>query len=338
MTTTNKTILRWGLLSTARINRAVIHPIRQSRRSQLLAVASRTAEKAQSYAQQWDIPRAHASYEALLADPEIDAIYNPLPNAMHAEWTIKALQAGKHVLCEKPLDTSLEAVDAIIQAAQQTGKIVAEAFMYRHHPQTLQIVEMVKNGLIGELQAMRGVFTFDLTRPDDPRLDPALGGGSIWDVGCYPISFARTVAGCEPEEVFGWQISAPNGIDLLFSGQMRFVDPQTQKPILAQFTSGFISPFNASIELIGSTGRLNIPTPFKPGRREKLYLWRGGDRPEAISIRGQELYLGEIQDMEAAVLDGKTPRLSLADSRGNIAAILGLLQSARSGKPILLKG
>jgi len=267
MTTTNKTILRWGLFSTARINRAVIHPIRQSRRSQLLAVASRTAEKAQSYAQQWDIPRAHASYEALLADPEIDAIYNPLPNAMHAEWTIKALQAGKHVLCEKPLDTSLEAVDAIIQAAQQTGKIVAEAFMYRHHPQTLQIVEMVKNGLIGELQAMRGVFTFDLTRPDDPRLDPALGGGSIWDVGCYPISFARTVAGCEPEEVFGWQISAPNGIDLLFSGQMRFVDPQTQKPILAQFTSGFISPFNASIELIGSTGRLNIPTPFKPGRR-----------------------------------------------------------------------
>ena len=330
MTAAGKHPLRWGLLSTARINRALIPPIRKSRRSQLVAVASRSPEQAEAYARQWGIPRAFGSYQELLADPEIDAIYNPLPNALHAEWTIKALQAGKHVLCEKPLDVSLEAVDAITRAAQEAGKVVSEAFMYRHHPQTILVKEMVANGAIGDLQAMRGIFTFNLARPEDVRLDPALGGGSIWDVGCYPISFARYIAGGEPEEVFGWQVSGPTGIDLLFAGQMRFSGQRH-----AQFTSSFITPFQASMEIIGSTGRLSIPTPFKPGKNEKIYLWRG-DQLETIRIRGQELYLGEVEDMEAAVLDGKPPRLSLADSRGNIVTIQALLESARQGKPVLL--
>jgi predicted dehydrogenase len=274
--------------------------------------------------------RAHGTYEALLADPEIDVIYNPLPNAMHAEWTIKAVQAGKHVLCEKPLDVSLAAVDAIAQAARQAGKVVTEAFMYRHHPQTMLVKEMVQNGAIGDLQTIRGAFTFNLTRLQDARLDPALGGGSIWDVGCYPISFARYIAGSEPEEVFGWQLSGPTGIDLLFAGQMRFPGQR-----YAQFTSSFITPFLAEMEITGSTGRLSIPTPFKPGRNEKISLWRG-DQAETIRIRGQELYLGEVEDMEAAVLDGKPPRLSLAESRSNVAVISALLESARLEKAVAL--
>src|SRR5688572_28206462 len=136
-------VLNWGLLSTARINRALIPPLRASNRNRLLAVASRTQESADRYAQEWKIPRAHGSYEALLADPEIDVIYNPLPNHLHAEWTIKALQAGKHVLCEKPFALTLKEVDTMIAASKKTGKVLAEAFMYRHHPQTLKVKEIV---------------------------------------------------------------------------------------------------------------------------------------------------------------------------------------------------
>ncbi|MGZ9165873.1 MAG: Gfo/Idh/MocA family protein, partial [Anaerolineales bacterium] len=156
--------LRWGLLSTAQINRALIKPLRASDRNQLLAVASRSMEQAESYARKWDIPRAHGSYEALLADPEVDVIYNPLPNHMHAEWTIKALHAGKHVLCEKPLVLTLQEADDIARAAKETGNIVAEAFMYRHHPKTLKVKEIVDSGVLGELQIIRGLFaaTFNL--------------------------------------------------------------------------------------------------------------------------------------------------------------------------------
>ena len=191
------TKLRWGLLSTARINRALIPPLRASPRNELAAVASRGRERAEAYAREWSIPRAFGSYEDMLADPGIDVIYNPLPNRLHAEWTIKAAQAGKHVLCEKPLAMTVEEVDAMAAAAQQAGVVVAEAFMYRHHPQTLKVKEMVERGEIGDLRLVRGSFTFNLTHPGDVRLDPALGGGSLRDVGCYPISYARYVIGAD---------------------------------------------------------------------------------------------------------------------------------------------
>src|SRR3990170_3418207 len=184
-------VLRWGLLSTARINQALMAPLGSSTRNRLVAVASRIPERGEAYAREWNIPRAFASYEAMLADPDIDVIFNPLPNRLHAEWTIKAAQAGKHVLCEKPLAITVEEVDAIEAAARQAGVVVAEAFMYRHHPQTLKVRELVDGGAVGDLWLVRGSFTFDLTRESDPRLDPALGGGSIWDVGCYPISCSR---------------------------------------------------------------------------------------------------------------------------------------------------
>jgi len=323
-------VLHWGLLSTARINRVLIPPLRASKRNDLVAIASRSVEQAKVYAREWDIPRAHGSYQALLEDPDVDLIYNSLPNHLHAEWTVKALRAGKHVLCEKPLALSLQEVDDMAHAARQTGKVVTEAFMYRHHPQTLKVKEIVENGKLGMLRLLRGSFTFMLTREGNYRGIKEMGGGSIWDVGCYPISYARMLVGEEPLEVSGWQILGPGGADETFVGQMRFRDD-----ILAQFDSGFKSPFRTHIEVVGSEATLNIPVPFKPGYNEKIYLTRG-DRTETIKIAGQGLYTGEVEDVADAILLGKEPRVSLNDSRGNTAVILALLESARINKPVAL--
>ena len=326
---TNK-VLHWGLLSTARINRALIPPLRSSKRNQLLAVASRRQETADTYAREWKIPRTHGSYEALLADPEIDVIYNPLPNHLHAEWTIKAVKAGKHVLCEKPLALTVEEVDAIQSAARKYGRVVAEAFMYRHHPQTLAVQEMVKSGSLGTVKLIRGSFSYVLSREGDVRLDPSMGGGSIWDVGCYPISYARMIAGANPLEVFGWQVTGPTGIDLTFVGQMQFPND-----VYAQFDCSFILPFHTFIEIVGNEGTLNIPRPFKPYRDEKIYLTRG-DNTETIQVDGQELYIGEVENMADAILLGHEPRVSLDDSQANVAVISSLLESARTAQPVQL--
>lgn len=323
--------LNWGLLSTARINSALITPLRASKRNQLLAVASRTQASADAYAKEKKIPRAHGSYDALLTDPEIDIVYISLPNHLHAEWTIKAVEAGKHVLCEKPLTLNADDVDAVQAAARKHGRVVMEAFMYRHHPQTLKVQEIVKSGSLGTLKLIRGSFSFVLSRDEDIRLlDPAMGGGSIWDIGCYPISYARSVLGENPLEVFGWQVTGETGIDETFVGQMRFAND-----VLAQFDSSFTIPHHAFMEIVGSEGTLNVPKPFKPEENEKIYLTRE-DKTETIKVRGQELYIGEVEDMADAVLLGREPRVSLDDSRGNVKVITSLLESARTGMPVQL--
>jgi predicted dehydrogenase len=326
----NAKILNWGLLSTARINRSLIPALRASKRNHLLAVASRTQESAETFAKEWKISRAHGSYEALLADPEIDVIYNPLPNHLHAEWAIKAVEAGKHVLCEKPLALSVDEVDAIAAAAQKHGRVVAEAFMYRHHPQTLKVQELVRNGSLGTLKLLRGSFSFVLNREGDIRLDPAMGGGSIWDVGCYPISFMRAVVGAEPLEVFGWQVTGPTEIDDTFVGGLHFGEE-----VYGQFDSSFVIPFHAYMEIVGSEATLIVPQPFKPGLNEKLFLVRA-EKTETVKVKGQELYIGEVEDMADAITLGKTARISLEDSRANIATIKALLESARTNKPVKL--
>jgi predicted dehydrogenase len=326
-------LLNWGLLSTARINRALIAPLNASPRTRLLAVASRSQSSADTFAHEWKIPRGYGSYEALLEAPDIDVIYNPLPNHLHAEWTIKALRAGKHVLCEKPFALTLAEVDAMIATSRETGKVLAEAFMYRHHPQTLKVKELVDGGALGTLQLIKGAFTFILKRQDNFRNIKEMGGGSIWDVGCYPISYARLLAGAEPAEVFGWQVPGPSGSDASFIGQMRFANG-----VDAQFDSGFQSPLRSFMEIVCSEAVLNIPVPFKPGLKSQFILRRHdtNNKVETIHVQGHELYLGEVNDMCDAILLGKPPRVSLADSRGNVAAILALLESAHTGKPIRL--
>jgi xylose dehydrogenase (NAD/NADP) len=321
-------VLHWGLLSTASISRALLPPLQASKRNRLLAVGSRSKDAADSYAREWKIQRAYGSYEELLADPEIDVIYNPLPNHLHAEWTIRAVEAGKHVLCEKPLALSVDEVDAVRAAAQKHGRIVAEAFMYRHHPQTLKVQELVKSGSLGTPKLIRGSFSFVLSDQGNVRLKPEYGGGSIWDIGCYPISYARTVLGEEPLEVFGWQVTGLTGIDDTFVGQMRF-----DRNVLVQFDSSFVIPFHAFMEIVGSEATLSIPHPFKPETDEKIYLTREG-KTETIKIKGQELYLGEVEDMADSILLGKEPRISLDDSRSNVKTINSLLESAQTGHAV----
>lgn len=321
--------LRWGLLSTARINRALLPPLRSSARNELTAVASRDLARAQAYAAERNIPRVFGSYEAMLADPDVDVIYNPLPNSMHTQWTIKATEAGKHVLCEKPLANTVEEVDAMTAAAKKAGVVLMEAFMYRHHPQTLKVKEMIESGAIGKLMLIRGSFTFKISDENDVRLNSSLGGGSIWDVGCYPISYARLIAGAEPVEVFGWQVTGQaSGVDETFAGQMKF-----SNGVYAQFDSGFRTPRRAHMELVGDEGSLVVIEPFQPRENEKIIL-RNGDKEEVITIPGEDLYLGEVENMADAILDGKAIRMSLADSRNNVATIQALLRSAKEGKPV----
>jgi len=322
--------LRWGLLGTARINQAIIGPIQASKYNQLVAVASRALDKAATYAQKWGIPEYYGSYEDLLADPEIDVIYISLPNSLHAEWSLKAMQMGKHVLCEKPLTISIEDVDKIREVSINTGTVITEAFMYRHHPQTKKIKEMVGQGDIGKLQLIRGSFCYTNTRPDNPRLKPDLGGGSLWDVGCYPVGYARFLTGEEPVEVYGQQITGPTGIDVLFTGQLRF-----PSGVISQFECSFISPSKSVIEITGDKGRIVIPVPYKPGMKNEIIIEQDGIK-QSSEIKGADLYLGEIEDLQNAVLHGKSPLITLSDSRANISTIIALYESARISRPILL--
>jgi predicted dehydrogenase len=322
--------LRWGLLSTARINKALIPPLRLSKRNTLQAVASRSQEKADAYAREQKIQRAYGSYEALLADPEIDVIYNPLPNHLHTEWSIKAVEAGKHVLCEKPLALSLADVDAMAAAVGKTGRIIAEAFAYRAHPHMQKVKEIVNSGKLGKIKMVHGSFTFVMPNQNDIRWDPQMGGGGLWDIGCYPLSFTRTVLGTEPLEVFGWQVTSPSGVDEVFAGQLRFPGD-----IYFQLDCSFKIPSHVFMEIVGDEGTLNIPEPFNTGARKNLYLTRGG-KTSTIVVKGPDPYLAEVENFADAILLGKPPATTLADSRLNTATILALLESARTGKPITL--
>src|SRR5262249_35121293 len=200
-----------------------------------------------SYASQWNIPRAYGSYEALLADRDVDAVYIALPNGLHRDWTVAAARAGKHVLCEKPLATTVAEVDAMADAAERHGIVLQEAVMMRYHPQTRQLQERLAAGVIGDVRLIRGTFTFNLARPGDIRLDPSLGGGSIWDLGSYPVSFMRTMLRAEPIEVHGWKIGPQEGVDLSFAGHLRFPGGA-----VTQFFSSFQTAAHSGVDILGS--------------------------------------------------------------------------------------
>ncbi len=321
-------VLRWGLLGTARINRSVIPPLRASVRNRLVAVASRTQARAAAYAREWGIGRAFGSYESLLAAPDVDVIYIPLPNGLHAKWTVRALESGKHVLCEKPLALTPEDVDTIDATARRHGLVAVEAFMYRHHPLTSAVVAAVRAGAIGDLRIIRGSFTFRHERWPDVRWDPALGGGCLWDVGCYPVGYARVAAGAEPVEVVGWQQAGETGVDETFVGLLRFPGS-----LHASIDCSFRTPFRAAMELVGTGGTIVVPNPFKPGVAAS-YEWITDAGRRTIDGGSQEPYAGEIEDMAAAVLDRAAPAIPLADSRANVAVLEALHRSAREGRPM----
>jgi predicted dehydrogenase len=307
----------------------VIPPLRVSAGNRLLAVASRDAGRAAAYAKEWGIERAHGSYEALLADPEIDAVYIPLPNHLHAEWTIRAARAGKHVLCEKPLALTVAEVNAMEAAARESGVVLAEAFMYRHHPQTLKVKGLVDGGAIGAPRFLRGTFTFQLDRPDDVRLRPEWGGGCLWDVGCYPLSFARFVLGAEPAVVFGSAMVGPTGIDETFAGQLVFPGGA-----FVQIEASFRAPYRTHFEVTGSEGTIVVRQPWKP--EDLPLLVTRDDGTDEIAVGGDDRYLLEIEDLADSARTGRPSRVGLGESRGNVATIVALLESARTGRALML--
>jgi predicted dehydrogenase len=324
--------VRWGLLSTANINRRLIPPIQASPRGMLAAVASRDLSKARAYAAQWNIPLAFGSYQEMFDSGKVDAVYISLPNHLHAEWTIRALQAGVHVLCEKPFALSLDEVDRMIAASQESGRVLAEAFMYRHHPQTKIVGEWVRSGRLGEITQVWGVFNFQIGARNDVRLVPEYGGGSLWDVGVYPMSFAQYVYSSPPEQVFGMQWTGDTGVDETFVGQMRY-----PKGGLAQIACSFRNPFNIQMEIIGREGRLSLNRPFTAvdDDRHLLFYPKEGKMQE-IPVPEQELYIGEVEDMHAAILDGAPTYLTLAETRDHVRTVLALYESARNRQVVNL--
>jgi predicted dehydrogenase len=324
--------VRWGLLSTANINRRLIPVIRESQRGELVAVASRSKEKAGAYAAEWGIEKAFGSYDEMLASGEVDAVYISLPNHLHAEWTIKALEHGVHVLCEKPFALSLEEVDAMIEASQRSGKVLAEAFMYRHHPQTKMVGEWVHTGRLGEILNVRGVFTFVVRSRDDIRLAADMGGGALWDIGVYPMSFAQFVYGGPPRRVFGEQVVGDSGVDEVFVGQMHYEGQQ-----FAQIWCSFRAPFQTFVEVVGTEGRLTLTRPFTGVEESQLRFHpASGDEPELIAVPEKSLYLGEVEDMHAAILDGADSYLSLQETRDHVRTVLALYESAQKQEVVEL--
>ncbi len=325
------TEVRWGLLSTANINRHLIPAIRASRRGDLVAVASRTQERADEYAQEWDIPTAFGSYDQLLQSGAVDAVYIGLPNHLHAEWTIRALRSGLHVLCEKPFTLSLKEMDAVIDAAAETGKVVAEPFMYRHHPQTKLLGEWVQDGRLGDVRLVRGVFSFIVRQRDNVRLVAEYGGGSLWDIGVYPISFAQYVFGGPPTHVSGFQMLGDTGVDEMFTGQLRYAGDR-----LAQVSSSLCTTQHTAFEIVGTEGRLHLSRPFVGVEAGRITYHPAQGQPEILEVPDKALYLGEVEDMHAAILDGAEPYLSLQETRDHIRTTLALYAAARSGQIIEL--
>lgn len=339
--------VRWGLLSTARINERLIPVLRASERSEVLAVASRSQETARRYADQWDIPRAHGTYEDLLADPDLDAVYIPLPNHLHTEWVVKAADAGKHVLCEKPLALTPAEVDQMAQAAERNRVIIQEAAMMRFHPQTRYLRELLEQRAIGEVRLVRGVFTFVLEREGDIRWDPAMGGGSLWDLGSYCVSFARAVLRAEPVEVIALQTTSPSGVDLSLAAQLRFPGE-----VMVQFYSSFAAFPHVEADLLGTTGRLHLDLPWvNQLNRSATVQWTRFRQDAGASTFGDDTgrqatathtfesvnaYQDEVEAMAASILDGAPPTITLADSRHNVATIVALLASARENRPVRL--
>ncbi len=332
-------------MSTARINDRLIPGLRRSERAELVAVASRSLATAESYAAEWGIPRAHGSYEGLLSDPEVDAVYIPLPNSLHWEWTVKSAEAGKHVLCEKPLALTTEEVDAMYKAARNNSVTLHEATMMRYHAQTFRVRELISSGSIGEMRAIRGLFNNKLTDDEDIRFDSDLGGGSLWDLGSYAVNFMRTMMESEPVEVYAWQVASPTGVDMLFMAQMRF-----PTGVLAQFECSFDAMPHHEADIIGSRGmiRLDLPWVNHPGRTGNVSIVRAGSDPppgsfgdfsvdtetETLTYENVDPYRDQVTAVVATILDGAPPVISAEDSRDNIATIEALYESARTGRAV----
>jgi D-xylose 1-dehydrogenase (NADP+, D-xylono-1,5-lactone-forming) len=318
--------VRWGLLSTARINRPVLEAARQSDRVAVVAVASRNHARAEAYAREHSIERAYGAYDMLLADADVDAVYISLPNALHVEWTMRALKAGKHVLTEKPFSRRADYVEAAFDLAENTDLVLSEGFMWRHHPQTRVVEDLVAQGAIGALRILRAEFGFQLAAvhgPHDTRFDPQLDGGALMDVGCYCVNAIRALGG-EPLDLQAQQVIGESGVDVLFTASLRLPND-----VLAHFDCGFVVPFRDELELVGDEGSLFVDDPFHihvPGielRRES--------GTERIEVSPADSYRLELENVSDAICGRAPLLLGRSDAVGQARAVESLYDAAERG-------
>jgi xylose dehydrogenase (NAD/NADP) len=319
--------VRWGVLSTANIGRRMVLPaIQRSSNGELLAVASRDASTAAALASELGIPLAYAAYEELLADPSVEAVYIPLPNSLHREWAIKALAAGKHVLCEKPLALDAAECAEMIAAARQHGVLLMEAFMYRFHPQTARVLELVRTGAIGEPRLIHAAFTFRVTNPANIRLRPELGGGALMDVGCYCVNVARTLFGAEPTAAQAFAAWGASGVDEQLIGQLRFAGAR-----YAQFDSALTLARRESYQVVGTEGVIDVPIAFLPGQGDTAIRITTAAGTATETIAGADEYQLMAEHFAACVRGAAQMRYSPAEALANMRAIEALYRSARHG-------
>jgi D-xylose 1-dehydrogenase (NADP+, D-xylono-1,5-lactone-forming) len=321
-------LIRWGIISTARINRKFLAGAQQSSTLEVVAVASRERESAERYAADNGIERAYGGYEALLADPDIDVVYISLPNSMHVEWTVRALEAGKHVLCEKPMGRRAAEVEHAFDVADREGRLLMEAFMYRHNPQTRRLVELIGDGAVGRVRLIRSAFSFAAADPANVRLAKALGGGGLMDVGSYCVSGSRLIAG-EPVRVAAEQVIGGDGVDIVFAATMRFADD-----VLAHFDAGLALDTRDALEVVGDQGTLFLDDPWHC-LEPVIALYRDGER-ELVEVELVNSYLLEAENMSAAIRGDAPLLLGRDDAVGQARTIEALYEAADTGRPVTL--
>ena len=322
--------IRWGVLSTANIGRGrVIPAIQHSNNGEIVAVASRDVRKARDFASANHIPTSYGSYESLISASNVDALYIPLPNSLHKEWAIKATEAGKHVLCEKPLAMNAAECIDMENAARRNHVKLMEAFMYRFHPQTEKILEMVRAGKIGDLRFIHSAFTFRLTRPNNIRLQPELGGGSLMDVGCYCVNLSRTIAAQEPVEAQAYAVWSSTGVDEQMACSLRFANG-----ILAQFDCGLTLDRRETYQLVGTEGTLDVPVGFLPGIEDTTIRQQQGRNIVLHKIQGVDEYQLMVEHFADCILKDQMPRYPPSEAAANMRVIQALYQSAHdNAKP-----
>jgi len=320
--------MRWGILGTASIAREAVRAVRGSGRCRVAAVASRDLDRARSWADRHGVPLAFGSYDDLLRSGQVDLVYIPLPNSLHAAWTIRALEAGLPVLCEKPLTASAAQAREVQAVAERTGLPVAEAFMYRYHPVYERVRSLIAAGAIGEVSTITSTFTFLLDDPSAVAASADLAGGALLDVGCYCVNLSRMIAGCEPVRVSAFSRSA--AVDEVMLGMLEFPNG-----ILARFETSIASAERHQAEIAGSTGAVVLDRPWHPGdHAAQIRIRRWGRPDEILHVPGANPYRLEFEDFAAVCRGEREPRWPVADAVRNLAVIDALFRSAAQGRAV----
>ena len=324
--------VRWGILGVAKINERLLPAFAKAANAELRAIASRSLDKAKAAAKAGNLPTAYGSYEALLDDDSIDAVYIPLPNSMHGEWTRRAAERGKHVLCEKPLATTASEAQQLVEFCRSKNVCLMDGFMWPHHPRTARIRQLLDEGAIGEVRRVTGTFTFRMEKldPANIRLQPDLAGGSLLDIGCYPVSGIRWAFTAEPVRAYA-TATYHNGVDIEMSGLVWLADGR-----VGAFDCGFTLPSRSWLEIVGTEGSLFVREMWIPPRRATLELRREGGKLEEIFVEGEDQIVRMIDNFGRAVLKGQPASPPPDEAVRMLRALDALALSAREQREVLI--